>query len=252
MLRRLKARAGSQDWFAIGIDFTVVVVGVFLGIQAANWNGVRLDREKEHRALELLLDEAENNVAYARLILYRADLLQKDRIAAAAMLESRATTEGDAVRGLASMAAFRDMTPIHAAYDELTWSGDINLIRSHEVRNALALYNGVVVFHDRMRGEYVDRAPDIMALASNYMTVRFDPSNPLGYAATVDWAAAGRDTTLVNSVNRVMGAQQEFNERRRIILDHAETLCAALAVELTTKCEAPDWVAEERRGAGPP
>ncbi|MFO1394112.1 MAG: hypothetical protein U1F09_10170 [Steroidobacteraceae bacterium] len=251
MFSRLRASAGTRDWLAVGIDFAVVVIGVFLGIQAANWNNARLDRQREHRALELLIEEAQNNIAYARLILYRADLMQKDRIAAAAMLESRAATGGDPVRGLAAMAVFRDMTPIHAAYDELTWSGDINLIQSHEVRNALALYNGVVVFHDRMRSEYVDRAPDIMALASSYMKVRFDSSSPIGYTAIVDWTAAGRDSLLVNSVNRVMGAQHEFNERRRIILDHAEKLCAALANELKKKCQAPDWVAEERREAGP-
>ena len=28
----------EQNWFAVGVDFLIVVVGVFIGIQVSNWN----------------------------------------------------------------------------------------------------------------------------------------------------------------------------------------------------------------------
>ncbi|MEM6583781.1 MAG: DUF6090 family protein [Pseudomonadota bacterium] len=37
----------DQNWFAVSLDFAIVVVGVFIGIQVANWNEERLNRQEE-------------------------------------------------------------------------------------------------------------------------------------------------------------------------------------------------------------
>ena len=52
MFRRFRAHAARQDWFAVGVDVAIVVVGVFLGTQANNWNQDRIDRSeaREYRA----------------------------------------------------------------------------------------------------------------------------------------------------------------------------------------------------------
>ncbi len=41
ILRRIKAHVEKENWFAVGIDFTIVVIGVFIGLQVANWNEAR-------------------------------------------------------------------------------------------------------------------------------------------------------------------------------------------------------------------
>ena len=38
ILRSLKKHIEDQNWFAVGLDFVIVVVGVFIGIQVSNWN----------------------------------------------------------------------------------------------------------------------------------------------------------------------------------------------------------------------
>ena len=38
IFRRVKAHIEKENWFAVFIDFLIVVVGVFIGIQVANWN----------------------------------------------------------------------------------------------------------------------------------------------------------------------------------------------------------------------
>lgn len=45
--RRLGERLQQQDWVAVAIELCLVVVGVFLGIQVANWNGERKERSLE-------------------------------------------------------------------------------------------------------------------------------------------------------------------------------------------------------------
>lgn len=51
ILRRLSANLKAQNWIAIGIEFVLVVAGVYLGILAANWN---LDRSAKQETSRLL------------------------------------------------------------------------------------------------------------------------------------------------------------------------------------------------------
>ena len=45
ILRRLTESLKEQSWTAIWIEFVLLVAGVFLGIQVANWNEARVERE---------------------------------------------------------------------------------------------------------------------------------------------------------------------------------------------------------------
>jgi hypothetical protein len=59
ILRRIIAHWRKQEWTAIGIDFVIVVVGVFIGIQVANWN----EGQSDKRALEAALDRLRSEMA---------------------------------------------------------------------------------------------------------------------------------------------------------------------------------------------
>lgn len=41
LLRRVIEHVKAQNWLAVGIDFVIVVAGVFIGIQMSNWNESR-------------------------------------------------------------------------------------------------------------------------------------------------------------------------------------------------------------------
>lgn len=43
---------GEQNWLAVGLDFLIVVLGVFIGVQLGNWNGARADRAAYEDALD--------------------------------------------------------------------------------------------------------------------------------------------------------------------------------------------------------
>jgi len=57
LLRRVMQHVKDQNWFAVGIDFLIVVTGVFIGIQVANWNEGRRDRQSEQEYLDRLRQE---------------------------------------------------------------------------------------------------------------------------------------------------------------------------------------------------
>ncbi|GLQ21689.1 hypothetical protein ACFFUB_09305 [Algimonas porphyrae] len=59
ILRRIKAHVENENWFAVAIDFFIVVVGVFIGLQVANWNEARSEVERERIMLVELKGELE-------------------------------------------------------------------------------------------------------------------------------------------------------------------------------------------------
>ncbi|MFZ5619259.1 MAG: DUF6090 family protein [Pseudomonadota bacterium] len=63
ILRRVIAHFRKQEWTAIAIDFVIVVVGVFIGIQVANWNEARRDRASEETYLAGLAKDLRGDIA---------------------------------------------------------------------------------------------------------------------------------------------------------------------------------------------
>jgi hypothetical protein len=63
VIRRLVAAIREQDWPAVTVEFLMVVVGVFLGIQVSNWNeDMALDREFS-AAMRRVAEEIDLNLA---------------------------------------------------------------------------------------------------------------------------------------------------------------------------------------------
>ena len=57
ILRRFMQHVKEQNWFAVGLDVIVVIVGIFLGMQVQQWYLEREKRVKETLYLQRLHDE---------------------------------------------------------------------------------------------------------------------------------------------------------------------------------------------------
>lgn len=64
LLRSLTKHVKDQNWFAVWIDFAIVIVGVFIGIQVANWNDGRTSRLDYLQALDRAEVEVAENIAF--------------------------------------------------------------------------------------------------------------------------------------------------------------------------------------------
>jgi len=135
IVRRAVARLRDQDWVAVAVELVVVVVGVFLGVQAANWNQ---DREQDLRSVAFtgrlkddLRVEAWNyeiQIGYNRQVLANAQR-------AADALAGRAPLSDEALLVAAYRATqFNGNSRRRATYDELTSTGEIGLIRDKGLR----------------------------------------------------------------------------------------------------------------------
>lgn len=61
ILRRITQYVKDQNWTAIGIDFMIVVTGVFIGIQFSNWNDTRLHDRSEQVYIERIREDIAAN-----------------------------------------------------------------------------------------------------------------------------------------------------------------------------------------------
>ena len=62
ILKRIGDALRARDWTASAIEFVIVVVGVFVAIQAGNWNQERNDRQLEQAYISRLVEETKASI----------------------------------------------------------------------------------------------------------------------------------------------------------------------------------------------
>ena len=73
LLRRISKHVKDQNWFAVFIDFAIVVVGVFIGLQVANWNDRQSSKAELRASLERLDKEVSQNISLIEWVLNQYD-----------------------------------------------------------------------------------------------------------------------------------------------------------------------------------
>ena len=152
ILRRLSQSLKTQNWSAIWIEFILLVVGVFLGIQVANWNEAREANQKSKIFTERLkADLRGEDWTYQFLIAYNREVLANANRAVAA-LEGKAVLSDEALLVSAYRATqYRNRNQRGSTYDELISTGNIGLIRDRNLRDtAIRLYN-LAIFDNLVR-----------------------------------------------------------------------------------------------------
>ncbi len=148
ILRRVIEHVKTQNWTAVALDFVIVVMGVFIGVQVNGWWAGRSDAERERAYLSALRDDFD--VIIAEL---DGDSDQYESIAAAMdflLEQSRKPTPDasmEALNDAAQLLVRMEGTPIASGtYDNLTGSGDLAIIKSQKIKNGLtAFYSSVNV-----------------------------------------------------------------------------------------------------------
>lgn len=143
LLRRLTLHVREQNWTAIGIDFVIVVVGVFIGIQVANWNEDRLEDRRAQAYLARLQDNLRTDLQSIDL---REAFWQKvadygDQ--AVAYAEDGTLVDGSAWKTVLAFYQASQMwlyASDDTTYQELRSGGELGLIRDQGLRGALSAY----------------------------------------------------------------------------------------------------------------
>lgn len=136
LLRRITKHVKDQNWTAIALDFVIVVVGVFMGIQLGNWNEARGDRAAEitylkryHEDLSATLD-----MYASRLSLINQQL---DEVSNAVTTPDNEDDAWKIVRAQYVISGFSPPEIRTATYTDMVSSGRLALITNQDLRTRL-------------------------------------------------------------------------------------------------------------------
>ena len=140
LLRRFLTHFRAQDWIAIVLDFVIVVVGIFVGLQVDSWNQDRKDRIRERAGLEQLYSDFETARDRARTMAdFHSEKAEDLGFVIDTML-SATLADSDRRRFLVALTGMLQMPPLGVslgAYESMVASGDIALIRNDELKSML-------------------------------------------------------------------------------------------------------------------
>lgn len=148
MLRFLSEHARKQNWFAVVLEFLIVVGGVFMGLQAQEWNQRRTDRIKADAYLSRLSADFAVIVRDLRgcLSVYRDSVNATKLISrvVAGDVESESPRLRDPGRlsdALVRMTAGTTPAGRSATFIEMLSAGDLSILSDATLRDVLVAYD---------------------------------------------------------------------------------------------------------------
>jgi len=73
MLRRVTEHVKAQNWFAVALDFAMVVAGILIAFQITDWAAARQDNLIYQQARARVIEEAKTNLVLAQNAIGRVD-----------------------------------------------------------------------------------------------------------------------------------------------------------------------------------
>ena len=158
LLRRIIEHVKTQNWTAVGLDFVIVVVGVFIGIQVANWNAARGERALGDEYLDGFRQDL---LADAQMLETEIEARQAQRQDALTVLEFY---DGRPLEPIVFFEAYgaailsRNTRPNRNTIDEVLNTGNLRLVRDPEIRNGLldlyVVYERIADVEDHMARDF--------------------------------------------------------------------------------------------------
>jgi len=227
LLRSISSHVRSQNWSAVALDFIIVVVGIFVGLQADAWNENRKERNRERAAIEQLLSDFTTNGAIVKdMADFHVEKVEELTFAMDALTRGELAPD-EAVRFRNAFISMTQLPPLGATmggYDALIASGDFALIQDQKLRSMLVNLNAdleaerslLSYFRDMNNSQSIQPAFDLILVV---------PTDDRSDARLrVDFAAAKDDFRILTIVAGQRRNHQVFGGFRRSIATSFESV----------------------------
>lgn len=198
LLRRVIEHVRKQEWTAIWIDLAIVVVGVFIGIQVANWNEARADRAAYEAALGRLAAEIDTNLA--NLDTFDVEIQGSLATASKALTVLQSCVDSDESRrtvdaGLAVIRATSGLRPRRNALDDIASNPRLLALQSPKERQRFS----ELLYYFEVLQQTADRAehrPEDSRMELNPLLRVGAPSRASFRYVGFDWISTRRKLEL--------------------------------------------------------
>lgn len=244
LLRRITQHVKDQNWLAVGIDFAIVVFGVFIGLQVANWNEARVERTIEKDTLiRLYADIQESIDGQMRDLNFLQQQLDDQRVVLAALDACAVTPDQENImqRGITTLGWINPPRLYRRTIDEVTSSGRTDIFTNSDLAEELARIVALVEwraswFDHTMRGvnDYrQDVEPFIRYRLDRMIENPFVPNHRGGVDYDIEELCVNR--RLTNAISATSNATSERLEAYRPILEAYEGFAPRIAAELESR-----------------
>jgi hypothetical protein len=156
LLRTISKHVKDQNWFAVALDFIIVVFGVFMGFQVQAWNeGRNTDTRAEIFSARLLDDVRYEAWAYQYAIEYYKDVRVNAEHTANTLTGVKELSDEQFLISAYRASQWLFTEPRRVTYDELIATGEIGLIRDNVLRET-----AISIFNQRQTSLIVEEARD--------------------------------------------------------------------------------------------
>ncbi|MGE0182428.1 MAG: hypothetical protein AB7F91_06150 [Parvularculaceae bacterium] len=191
ILRRVIDHVKAQNWTAVALDFVIVVLGVFIGIQVSNWNAARGERAKEYGYLVRLHEDMQRSIA---TIDRTIGMLERQSAGQTILLDALAECAvppgaGDKLEYAISTLGYIN-APIFSSrtYDELTSSGSFDIIENEQIKTSLSdVVRRVTHLSQSVENVYRITEHHRFTVEENVLFSEITPYDEFGSTASVDF-----------------------------------------------------------------
>jgi hypothetical protein len=145
MLKRIAENVRRHDWFAVGIEIGVVVIGLLLAFQLDDWRGGWVERQQERGYVGRLIADVQTDVPEIEdaIALGRMRLELVDLVIRVATDPPAASATPVLFMGAISQAAYTYTPQLTShTFENLRSTGDLRLIRDEALKDTLFGYYG--------------------------------------------------------------------------------------------------------------
>lgn len=244
LLRRITKHVKEQNWFAVAIDFFIVVIGVFIGIQVANWNEWRVQRDTERQILlNIYGDLIESSAAQARDVAFLEQQIQDQSIVLKSLDACSVAPEDDMSfqRGITTLGWLNPPRHNSRTFQELTAAGRYDLITNASLARDLTELQSVVEW----RGGVYDYVTNILVTnrdrVDEHVRYRIDRTieNPMveNHPGGIDYdiEALCEVEAVANAISSIQFETKDRATAYGSILEHYEAILPKIEAELENR-----------------
>ncbi|WP_300544527.1 hypothetical protein [Maricaulis sp.] len=247
ILQNISRAIRTQNWFAVVLEFVIVIAGVVIGFQISAWADERAAEMRRNAALERLHDEAEQIVAYHRGHVQLHERMNALRTEAIERLQANDWSDAnprEMAQGLNSVGILPAAFPPRSVYDELINAGEFSEIGSPELRAAIGDYHAQLTFLQAQIDYIRLRIEDPLFVGQAGARLVYAPDTVRERRWEFDFDVLSRDDAFLQRLLLGNNSQRAVTEWTRRTLGLAQDMCTAIAERTGRPCNPPEDTSE--------
>jgi hypothetical protein len=247
LLRSIAKHIEEQNWLAVAIDFVIVVIGVFVGLQAAEWSERNKENELEVAYLERLKEEVQRSYMHNENVSNRMMLEGAEKVdLVIRSLENCELAEAHVdlfAQGLYKLGQFETAYLDTNAIEELKSTGRWGIIDNREIQDTIEQVSRHIDFQARVQPQFVMMIGPPINYVRQYVRFRVDgPDESIPELITADrsfydFEQLCQDPRFLASLSSIQTTIYQIVEWNQRISALMKNSIAEIEAELRTKSE---------------